>query len=159
MGIKGIDISVTPLKGYELRRSEARTMMYIVSLLGLILLLSASFNYALISISSLSHRAKSIGVHKCSGAETGTIFGMFLWETLLIVGLSVLIAIFQILNFQNQIEEMLFVKMETLFAPSNLWAPALPVLVLFIFGCVVPGKLFSSFPNQQPEKFTEMITR
>ena len=149
MGIKGIDISVTPLKGYELRHSEARTMMYIVSFLGLILLLSASFNYALISISSLSHRAKSIGVHKCSGAETGTIFGMFLWETLLIVGLSVLVAIFLILNFQNQIEEMLFVKMETLFAPSNLWAPALTVLVLFIIGCVVPGKLFSSIPVTQ----------
>ena len=156
MGVKKINISVTPLKGYELRHSQARSMMLIVSFLGLILLLSASFNYALISISSLSHRAKAIGVHKCSGAETGNIFGMFFWETLLIVGLSVLVATFLILNFQNQIEGMLFVKMETLFSPSNLWAPTLTILVLFVIGCVLPGKLFSSIPVTQVfHRYTE----
>jgi len=146
MGIKGIDISITPLKGYHLQNEDTRAMIFIVSLLGLILLLVASFNYALISISSLSHRAKSIGVHKCSGAETGSIFGMFLWETLFVVGMSVLVAIFLIMNFRTFIEDLFFVSMDTLFAPSNLWVPALAIGVLFIIGCVLPGKLFSSIP-------------
>ncbi len=146
MGIKGIDISITPLKGYYLQNKKTLSMIFIVSLLGLILLLSSAFNYALISISSLSHRAKAIGVHKCSGAETGNIFGMFFWETLFITGISTLVAIFLILNFQSQIEDMISVKVETLFTFNNLWAPALTILVLFVISCVLPGKLFSSIP-------------
>ena len=146
MGIKGIDISITPLKGYYLQNQKTLSMIFIVSLLGLVLLLSSAFNYALISISSLSHRAKAIGVHKCSGAETGNIFGMFFWETLFITGISTLVAIFLILNFQSQIEDMISVKVETLFTLHNLWAPALTILILFVIGCVLPGKLFSSIP-------------
>lgn len=146
MGVKRIDVSVTPLKGYHLKSEKAVAMLFIVSLLGLVLLLSAAFNYALISISSLSHRAKAIGVHKCSGAGTNNIFGMFLWETLFVTGISALIAVLLMLNFSNQIEELLSIKMETLFASSNLWAPGMTILLLFIIGCILPGKLFSSIP-------------
>jgi putative ABC transport system permease protein len=156
MGIKRIDISVTPLKGYFLQNKKTSSMIFIVSLLGLMLLLTAAFNYALISISSLSHRAKAIGVHKCSGAENSSIFGIFLWETLLITSLSTLVAIFLILNFQQQIEDMVSVKIETLFAPSNLWMPALTIFILFIIGCILPGKLFSSIPVTQVfRRYTE----
>ena len=156
MGIKGIDISVTPLKGYFLQNKKTLSMIFIVSFLGLVLLLSASFNYTLISISSLSHRAKAIGVHKCSGAERSDIFGMFLWETLLVTGLSTFIAIFLILNFRNQIEDMLSVKVETLFAPENLWVPALTIFILFMIGCILPGRLFSSIPVTQVfRRYTE----
>ena len=156
MGIKGIDISVTPLKGYFLQNKKTLSMIFIVSFLGLVLLLSASFNYTLISISSLSHRAKAIGVHKCSGAERSDIFGMFLWETLLVTGLSTFIAIFLILNFRNQIEDMVSVKVETLFATENLWMPALTIFILFMIGCILPGRLFSSIPVTQVfRRYTE----
>ena len=156
MGIKGIDIFVTPLKGYFLQNKKTLSMIFIVSLLGLVLLLSASFNYTLISISSLAHRAKAIGVHKCSGAEKSDIFGMFLWETLLVTGLSTFIAIFLILNFRNQIEDMVSVKVETLFATENLWMPALTIFILFMIGCILPGRLFSSIPVTQVfRRYTE----
>ena len=42
-------------------------------------------NYVLISISSLTYRAKAVGVHKCNGASGGKIFGMFLLETGIII--------------------------------------------------------------------------
>lgn len=156
MGIEEIGISITPLKGYHLSNPKAISMILVVTLLGLMLLLAASFNYALISISSLSHRAKAIGVHKCSGAETGSIFGMFLWETLFVTGLSVLVAFFLILNFSELIEEWTSVSLKTLFAPNNLWAPAVAVLILFIIGCVLPGRLFSSIPVTQVfRRYTE----
>lgn len=66
-GIKDINISLTPLKGYHLRHSKVRTMIIVLSLLAFSLLFTAAFNYALIAISSLAHRAKAIGVHKCVG--------------------------------------------------------------------------------------------
>ena len=160
MGIKEIEISITPLKGYHLKNPKVISMILVVTLLGLILLLAASFNYALISISSLSYRAKAIGVHKCSGAETGSIFSMFLWETLFVTGLSVLLALFLIFNFSELIEEWTSVSMKTLFAPSNLWAPVVAILILFIIGCVLPGYVFSSIPVTQVfRQYTERKKR
>lgn len=148
-GIKGIDISITPLEGFHLRQSGVMTMIYTLSLLACILLLAAAFNYALISISSLSHRAKAIGVHKCSGAETAHIFGMFLWETLLVVGLSVLVAVFLIFNFRDTIEELTDATIAGMFSLENLWAPFVAILFLFFIGCVLPGRLFSAIPVTQ----------
>ena len=143
--VKKVELSLTPLKGYNLQQTSNKAMVITLSLLGLVLLLTAAFNYALISISSLSHRAKAIGVHKCSGAETPHIFGMFLYETLFLTGLSVLIAIFLILNFREQIET----PFETLFAFNNLWTPGLAIVLIFLLGCVLPGRLFSSIPVTQ----------
>ena len=150
--VKKVEISLTPLKGYNLQQPSNMAMFIILSILGLVLLLTAAFNYALISISSLSHRAKAIGVHKCNGAETPHIFGMFLYETLFLTGISVLIAIFLILNFREQIPT----SFETLFALNNLWAPGLAIVLIFVLGCVLPGRLFSSIPVTQVfRRYTE----
>ena len=150
--VKKVEISLAPLKGYNLQEAANKAMVITLSILGLILLLTAAFNYALISISSLSHRAKAIGVHKCSGAETPHIFGMFLYETLFLTGISVLIAIFLILNFREQIPT----SFETLFALNNLWAPGLAIVLIFVLGCVLPGRLFSSIPVTQVfRRYTE----
>lgn len=148
-GIKDINISITPLRGYHLQQEQIKTMIYTMSILAIILLFTAAFNYALISISSLSHRAKAIGVHKCVGAETKNIFGMFLWETLLIVVISILLAFFLILNFREKIEELTDATFEGMFSIQNLWAPMIAIIVLFIIGCIIPGRLFSSIPVTQ----------
>lgn len=148
-GIKGIEISVTPLKGYHISQSQIKIMTAVMFLLAIVLLLTASFNYVLISISSLAHRAKSVGVHKCSGAETKDIFGMFLWETFFIVSIAVCIAVFLILNFQEQIEHLINASTESMFSIQNLWAPTLAILLLFIIGTILPGRLFSSIPVTQ----------
>ncbi len=150
--VKKVEISLAPLKGYNLQEAATKAMVITLFVLGLILLLTAAFNYALISISSLSHRAKAIGVHKCSGAETPHIFGMFLYETLFLTGISVLIAIFLILNFREQIP----IPFDTLFALNNLWAPGLAIVLIFVLGCVLPGRIFSSIPVTQVfRRYTE----
>ena len=155
-GLKNVKVSLTPLRGYNFKNEKTRTMVSIVSLLGLVLLLTASFNYALISISSLSYRAKAIGVHKCNGAETPHIFGMFLYETLFLTGISVLIAIFLILNFREQIMNMAMMPYETIFALNHLWAPALTIVLIFLIGCILPGRVFSSIPVTQVfRRYTE----
>ena len=154
--VKKVELSLAPLKGYHLQQASIKTMVIVLSVLGLVLLLTAAFNYALISISSLSHRAKAIGVHKCSGAETPHIFGMFLWETLFLTGISVLIAIFLILNFREQIVELTGAPTETMFAMNNLWAPALTIVLIFIISCILPGRIFSSVPVTQVfRRYTE----
>lgn len=51
-------------------------------------------NYVLVAIATMSRRAKSIGVHKCSGASAINIFSMFLFETGIVVLMSVIVALF-----------------------------------------------------------------
>ena len=154
--VKKIEVSLTPLKGYNLQQAATKSMVITLSILGLILLLTAAFNYALISISSLSHRAKAIGVHKCNGAETPHIFGMFLYETLFLTGISVLIAIFLILNFREQIMNIARMPYETIFSLNHLWAPALTIVLIFLIGCILPGRVFSSIPVTQVfRRYTE----
>ena len=153
-------MSVTPLHGYHLRNKDVTRMMGVMALLGMALLLSATLNYVLISLSSLAQRAKMIGVHKCSGADTGHILGMFLCETALVIGMSLLLVLFTVLNFSGKIEELAQVSLGALFSFRNLWAPLLVVLFLFGVGGVLPGMAFSSVPVTQVfRRYTESKRR
>ena len=155
-GIDKMIVSFAPLKGYHLKDRKVRTMIYIMTLLGFFLLLTASFNYALISISSLPQRSKAIGVHKCNGAGAGSIFSMFFWETFFIILVSVGIAGLLIFHFREIIEDMAEVSFYHLFSMETLWAPALAIGGVFIIGCVLPGRMFSSIHVTQVfRRYTE----
>ena len=79
---------VQPLRDTFRQQDDVRRMFTIMLTLGLSILFITALNYALISISSLSRRAKMVGVHKCSGASGEGIFGMFMLETLVGVWLA-----------------------------------------------------------------------
>lgn len=154
--VSGIEVSVTPLTGYHLKNKDVVRMICILTLLGVAILLSATLNYVLISLSSLSQRAKMVGVHKCSGAATGHILGMFFCETALVVGFSLALALFVMLNFSGQIEALTQVSFGALFSFRYLWAPSLVVLFLLVAGSVLPGVAFSSVPVTQVfRRYTE----
>ena len=77
----GYTAFVQPIRDTYRNYDDVQRMRVIMSILGFAILFIAALNYVLISISSLSYRAKSVGVHKCSGASGGTVFSMFLLET------------------------------------------------------------------------------
>ena len=148
-GVKGIEVMVSPLRRLHLDNWNTVKMLYIMGILAIALLFTATLNYVLISLSSLAYRAKAIGVHKCNGAGTGGIFGMFLWETAIIVCISLALIAFIILNFNEKIEELIQTPVGELFSLQNIWAPALVVLFLFFIGGIMPGRFFSSIPVTQ----------
>ena len=131
-------------------------MRVIMSILGFAILFIAALNYVLISISSLSYRAKSVGVHKCSGASGGTVFSMFLLETGIIIVAALLLMALIMLNFRDFVEDTVVVKLSTLLAPERIWVPLSVVLLLFIVGGVLPGRLFARIPVSQVfRRYTE----
>lgn len=147
---KGVTISLVPIKDYRIDSgSSSKRMIWILLILAAAILFIVTLNYVLISISSMSRRAKSIGVHKCNGAGWETIFGMFIWETAIILILSLLLMGFLLLNFRDMIEDILGVSLSGLFGWENIWAPLCVVLFLFIVGGVLPGQLFSRIPVTQ----------
>ena len=49
------------------------------------------------------------------------------------------------LNFRDFVEDTVVVKLSTLLAPERIWVPLSVVLLLFIVGGVLPGRLFCAY--------------
>lgn len=152
----GYTAFVKPIRDTYREYDEVKRMRNIMSILAFAILFIAGLNYVLISISSLSYRAKSVGVHKCSGASGGKIFGMFLLETGIIIFAALLLMVLIMINFRDFVEDTVVLKLSTLLAPERIWVPLLVVLGLFIVGGVLPGRLFARIPVSQVfRRYTE----
>ena len=147
---------VNPLRDTFRQQDEVRRMFTIMLTLGLSILFITALNYALISISSLSRRAKMVGVHKCSGASGEGIFGMFMLETLVVVVLALGVMFLLLWGFRDFVEDTAATKLSNLFEGSRLWVPAATVGVLLLVGGVLPGRLFARIPVTQVfRRYTE----
>ena len=152
----GYTAFVKPIHDVYRNEDQVKRMDFIMSILALAILFIAALNYVLISISSLTYRAKAVGVHKCSGASGGTVFSMFLLETGIIIVLALMLMGLILLNFQEFIEDTTAAKLSVLFAPDRIWVPSAVVLALFIVGGVLPGRLFARIPVSQVfRRYTE----
>jgi putative ABC transport system permease protein len=85
-----MSFSVTPLRDYHKR--EVAESNIIMSILAFVFLLIAGLNFALLSISSLTSRAKEVGVRKTAGAKTLGIFTLIISETVIYVFLASLLS-------------------------------------------------------------------
>lgn len=144
-----MEFSVIPMVDHHLDNPNTQRRLIILGFLGFAIFFVAIMNYILISIATLSRRAKSVGVHKCSGASSGNIFSMFLIETGIIVVVSTLLTLLLMYVFNETIEDLLAVRLSSLFTWQTLWVPLLIVLVLFLVAGVLPGRIFSRIPVTQ----------
>ena len=134
---------------YHLQKPESRKIVMILSILGFAILLVAGMNNVLISVSSLAQRAKSVGIHKCNGASDGHIYRMFLYESALLILLSLLFVTVLLFTFKLKIEDLSGASLKALFTWQTLWVPILVSLVLFLVIGLFPGKLFAAIPVTQ----------
>ena len=152
----GYTVKIAPLRDTYRGYDDMKRSKVILLVMGFSILFIAALNYALISISSLSRRAKAVGVQKCNGASAAGIFGMFLAETAIVIGLALLVMVFLLFAFRDFVEDTAATKLYNLFAGSRLWVPALTVGLLFVIGGVIPGQLFARIPVTQVfRRYTE----
>lgn len=142
-------VGIAPLHNQHLNDGRVRKMIWIMALLGVVLLFTTALNYVLISVASLTRRAKAIGVHKCSGASGGSIFSMFMLETAVVILLALAFIGMLVYVFKEKMEELAAVPLDALFAWQNLWAPAGVVTLLFVLGGCLPAMLFARIPVTQ----------
>lgn len=147
---------VKPLRDTFCEQDDVKRMYTIMMTLGLSILFITALNYALVSISSLSRRAKMVGVHKCSGASGSGIFGMFMLETCAVIILALLVMVLLLIGFRDFVEDTASTKLTNLFDGSRLWVPAATVALLLLVGGVLPGRLFAHIPVTQVfRRYTE----
>lgn len=151
-----VEYQLAPIKSVYTNNKEVRQMNILLFMLGFSLLFVAAMNYVLIAISSLYKRAKVVGVHKCSGATGGDIFLMFLQETGILLGVSVILTFVLLFTFREGIEDLIGVSMYGLFNWDTSWLPVCVVLLLLLSAGVIPGKIFSAVPVTQVfRRYTE----
>jgi putative ABC transport system permease protein len=138
-----------PMKDLHAKDPTMKRMLLILSLLAFTLLFVSAMNYVLNSISSLAVRAKSVGVHKCNGASGGTVFGMFIYETLLLIAVSLALSVALVYTFRQGIEELLQTSLTAIFSWQNAWVSLCVTGFLALAAGVIPGIMLSSIPVTQ----------
>lgn len=124
-----------------------RMLVTILLSVALTVLFIAILNYSLLSISSLSKRAKMIGVHKCNGAGKGTIFSMFMTETTLIVLMSLIVTVAGAMIITPLLTDILYDDAfdKTPWA-QRLTIAAMAVVTTIVIGGVIPARIFAKLP-------------
>lgn len=106
------------------RHSQAvpgvRHMSVLLGMLAFALLFTAMMNYILIIVSSMMGRSREIAIQKCYGAQGKNITGLILTETLLHIGLALLLAILLLTLFRGTTEELLSASLSSLFTGTSL---------------------------------------
>lgn len=140
---------LTPIRTLHQGEAEVKRLLIILTLLATSLLIVSAMNYVLISISSLVKRSRQVGVYKTCGASNGNIFSQFMWETVVLIGIALVLSVFLIFLFRGTIEGLIQTSVGALFSPSNLWVSGVLVVVLIVIAGVIPARIFSSVPVTQ----------
>ena len=120
--------------------------VYILSAIGLFILVIASVNYVNLSTAQFAHRAREIGMRKVLGASRGQLIRQYLGESVLMTALALLIALAAVYFVAPYFDGLLGQPVTSVHAMHPLWwfaVPAAAILVGLLSG-VYPALVFSS---------------
>ena len=145
-----MECSVMPVTDFYLSSSDNVRRVVILFVLGFSIFFVSGMNYVLAAIATIGRRAKMVGVHKCCGADAGHIRSLFLWETGLMMLLSIVCCIVLMYLFREPIMDMLGLsRLGELFTWQTLWVPVATIVLLFLVAGVLPGQMFARIPVTQ----------
>jgi len=120
--------------------------VYILSAIGLFILVIASVNYVNLSTAQFAHRAREIGMRKVLGASRGQLIRQYLGESVLMTIVALLIALAAVYFLAPYFDALLGLPVTAFQALPPLWWFAMPVFAVLI-GLLAggyPALLFSS---------------
>ena len=135
-----------PLAGQHSSGEKVRNMLIILAIVSVLLLVISLLNYVLFVISAMVSRSREVGVRKCYGAGTASIYGMMIKEAVVDVIASLAVAALLILAFRTIIGDLVGVPVEALFVPQTIITLVAVVAIVFIVAAFVPAKLYSNIP-------------
>ena len=137
---------LTPFSKLHTSDTFVKNLMLILSIVSVILLFVSLMNYSLISISEMVKRTKEIGVQKCYGAGSREIYLMLIKETAVTLTCSLLLAALLVWAAQPLIEELMDVKLLSLFIPETLIVLVGVLVLLSVLSVLIPGYLYTRVP-------------
>ncbi len=140
-------MGLRPLVGLHTSTDMVRTMIWMLSLLAVILLMSAGLNYLLIVIGQMGHRSKEMAVRKCYGTGNSRIFGRVMAESVFFLLVAMGLAVLLVFCFSDLCRDLLGYTPQVLFSTGKVWLVegAVCIGLLLITGAV-PAWMYCRTP-------------
>ena len=144
----GLDLRYTlyPLVDMHTNVDRVRNMIAILTIVAMLLIMISLLNYVLMSVSALVKRSKEIGVRKCYGAGSLSIYGIMMKEAVVDMAAAILMVIIIIVGLKPMIEDLIGVPVDALLVNATYITTSVVLLVVFAIAAVVPGYLYSKIP-------------
>lgn len=141
------NISLMPLHEVYVSQDSVKTMIWILSLLAFIILVSASLNYLLIVIGQLGKRGKEMAVRKCYGTSNRKIFIRIMGESVFFLIVSIALAVLMVLSLSDQCEMLLGYPASVLLSSPDVWLVEVCVcMALLLITGVIPAWIYCRTP-------------
>lgn len=141
------NISLMPLHEVYVSQDSVKTMIWILSLLAFIILVSASLNYLLIVIGQLGKRGKEMAVRKCYGTSNRKIFMRIMGESVFFLIVSIALAVLMVLSLSDQCEMLLGYPASVLLSSPDVWLVEVCVcMALLLITGVIPAWIYCRTP-------------
>lgn len=141
------NIALMPLTDVYNSQDSVKTMIWVLSLLAFIILVSASLNYLLIVIGQLGKRGKEMAVRKCYGTSNRKIFLRIMGESVFFLAVSVALAVLIVLSLSDQCEMLLGYPASVLLSSPDVWLVEVCVCVaLLLITGVIPAWIYCRTP-------------
>ncbi|MBT1700245.1 ABC transporter permease [Fulvivirgaceae bacterium PWU4] len=141
------DLHLKSHMDYEIQPNSSLTTVYVFASIAFFVLVIACINFVNLSTARAAKRAKEVGMRKTLGSQKAQLVGQFLFESIMVSLLSVVIAVLMVgvaLPFFNAFAEK-SIGIHVLLEPFYLWLLiALPLVVGVISG-MYPAFVLSSF--------------
>ncbi len=144
-------LGLVPLRDIYLRTdlvaSNRLTYVTIFSVVALLILALAAFNYVNLATARATQRAKEVGVRKVLGSSFGQLWRQFLGETAVFIGVALLLTGLLLPLLLPAFNDLANKKLtlETLLSPEHLTGLLVGVLGLCLLAGAYPAFVLSSF--------------
>lgn len=144
-GVK-VTFGITLLKDVRRNDKSISRVCLLLTLIAVILIISALLNYVLITISAMVRKAKTIAVHKCYGASKWQILKIFLSDAFVHLLLSLVLAVVLALTFENMIHRLIGVSLNNLLQGNCIIILLMICVIVFLVAGIIPGLIYAKIP-------------
>lgn len=141
-----IQYFLVPFSKKYISQENVKSMMLILTVVATLLIMISLLNYILMSVSALVKRSKEIGVRKCYGAGSGSIYGIMFKEAVVDVVLSLVVVVAIVLSLQTLIEDIVGVPVYAFLVKGTYMTVGGVLLAVLVIAALVPGYLYSKIP-------------
>lgn len=151
------DIHLTSDLEFEIQPNSSENNVYVFSIIGVLILFIACFNYMNLSTAKSAKRSKEVGIRKTLGSKKRYLVSQFLLESIVITGIAVLVSLlffWLILPSFNAFTEK-SIGFAMLIQPKILLGLLGVVLFIGIGAGIYPAFVLSSFSITKGLKGTQ----
>lgn len=144
-GIK-IWYTISNLSSLHRGQTKIRSAIIILSIMAFLIICVSLFNYILVVISGIVEKSKDIGVRKCYGATSKSIYLALAKESIRQIGLSLLIACFLIFFGKGIIKETTGYEFSELWVPQSILAISIVICLVLVISIIIPAGVYLRVP-------------